>query len=54
MDREEAAEAVAIIRPKVVVPMHNWGSDLVEFAALVAHKTPGVQVAILEGQDLAL
>ncbi len=34
MDAKEAAQAVAIINPKVVVPMHTLGADLEQFRSL--------------------
>jgi len=50
MDAEEAAQAVARIQPKVVIPMH-WGDivgtrdDIARFESLVPE---GIEVAVLE------
>jgi L-ascorbate metabolism protein UlaG (beta-lactamase superfamily) len=70
MDPAEAVEALALLRPRVVIPIH-WGTllpiglhrrhghllrDPVEdFARLAAERCPDVEVAILRpGQDLTL
>lgn len=60
MDEERAAAAVDLVRPKLVVPIH-WGTyaapvyripDLGapprRFAELVAERTPGTRVAVLQ------
>jgi L-ascorbate metabolism protein UlaG (beta-lactamase superfamily) len=62
LDPERAAEAVALLRPRIVVPIHwgtyapivsrprlRLGSDAPArlFAALVAQRTPEVEVAVL-------
>jgi L-ascorbate metabolism protein UlaG (beta-lactamase superfamily) len=70
LDPRTAAEAVALIRPRLAVPVH-WGTFFPigrarrhghllrdpprEFAAHVAELAPGVEVRVLEpGQSLAL
>jgi L-ascorbate metabolism protein UlaG (beta-lactamase superfamily) len=70
MDPDEAAQAVALIRPRVVVPIH-WGTFLPvghtrrhahllrdparRFAARAAQAAPGVDVRVLApGETLAL
>ncbi len=53
MTPEEAAEAVAVIKPRVAVPMH-YGEivageeEALRFARLVEEKAPDVRVVILE------
>jgi len=34
MDAQEAAQAAAILKPKVVVPMHTLGANLEQFRGL--------------------
>jgi L-ascorbate metabolism protein UlaG (beta-lactamase superfamily) len=65
LDPARAAEAAALIRPRVAVPIH-WGTLAVprplrrpadrawparEFAALTARSAPGVEVRVLEPGD---
>ena len=51
---EEGAEACAIIKPKICVPMHDWDKDLSEFVKLAKEKAPDVQIEILKGKDLEI
>ena len=46
MTIEQAADAVAAIRPGEVYPYHSKGSDIEAFAALVAEKAPETEVLI--------
>ncbi|GIW72728.1 MAG: metal-dependent hydrolase [Planctomycetota bacterium] len=53
MGPRSAARAVALVKPRVVIPMHynTWppiAQDPQEFARLVAEQAPGVEVAILQ------
>jgi L-ascorbate metabolism protein UlaG (beta-lactamase superfamily) len=52
MDFEEATDAALDIKPKIVVPMHNWGKDLQEFKRIMFRKDPKIQVEILENKSL--
>ncbi len=52
MDFEEATDAALDIKPKIVVPMHNWGKDLQEFKKIMLRKDPQIQVEILEKKSL--
>ncbi len=52
MDFEEATDAALDIKPKIVVPMHNWGKDLQEFKKIMLRKDPQIQVEILERKSL--
>jgi L-ascorbate metabolism protein UlaG (beta-lactamase superfamily) len=54
MDFSDAAKAAGYIKPRIVVPMHDWDQDLVPFAKLVAGTAPGVKVEILKGRTLSL
>jgi L-ascorbate metabolism protein UlaG (beta-lactamase superfamily) len=54
MDFEEATDAAVDIKPKIVVPMHNWGKNLKEFEDLMAKKDPSVKVEILENRSLKI
>lgn len=52
MDAAQAAEAVALIKPKVVVPYHynylgETKADAAQFRQMVMEKSPGVDVRIL-------
>jgi L-ascorbate metabolism protein UlaG (beta-lactamase superfamily) len=70
MDAEQAAGAVALLRPRLAIPIH-WGTYLrvglrkrhghllrdpgPEFAARVAQTAPGTRVAVLEpGESIAV
>lgn len=54
MDFNDAAKATALIKPRVVVPMHDWDQDLAPFVQLVASKVPGVKVEVLKGKVLEI
>ena len=51
---EEGAEACAIIKPKICVPMHDWDKDLSEFVKLANEKAPDVKIEILKEKDLEI
>lgn len=46
MTVEQAADAVGEFQPRIVYPYHHRGSDLAEFARLVAEASPETQVVI--------
>lgn len=57
MDPQQAAAAVKMLKPRIVIPMH-YGTfpvlepDAARFAALVKEKTPAVEVIVLKpGQE---
>ena len=52
MDFEEASDAALDIKPKIVIPMHNWGKDLQDFKKLMQKKDPEIRVEILEQKSL--
>ncbi|MFX0010453.1 MAG: MBL fold metallo-hydrolase, partial [Candidatus Hermodarchaeota archaeon] len=54
MDFEEASDAALDIKPKIVIPMHNWGKDLQEFKKLMQKKDPEIRVEILEQKSLKI
>ncbi len=54
MDFAEATESVKLLQPKIVVPMHNWGKDMIPFKEMVEKELPDVTVEILIGRDLQL
>lgn len=49
MDFADAARATALVKPRAVIPMHDWDQDLEPFKALVEKRAPGVAVEILKG-----
>jgi L-ascorbate metabolism protein UlaG (beta-lactamase superfamily) len=57
MDPVQAAWATKLLKPKIVIPMHYKGLDVLErdasrFVQLVAKEAPEVEVVILEpGQE---
>lgn len=59
MGAAQAAEALRLVNPKEVIPMHYGtfpilAQDATEFAALAAKKAPGVKVSVLKpGEALA-
>lgn len=51
MDNTEAAEAALIIKPRLVVPMHNWDKDTADFRKRLERK-PGIRfLAPKEGDE---
>nr|MDO8084192.1 MBL fold metallo-hydrolase [Candidatus Sigynarchaeum springense] len=54
MDFNDAAKATGYIKPKIMVPMHDWDQDLAPLVKLVAKEAPGVKVEILKGRTLTL
>ncbi|MFX0188274.1 MAG: MBL fold metallo-hydrolase [Candidatus Hodarchaeota archaeon] len=54
MDYEESCSSALDIKPEVVIPMHNWGSDLNEYKELMSKKDPNIKVEILENKSLKL
>ncbi|TFG06072.1 MAG: MBL fold metallo-hydrolase [Promethearchaeota archaeon] len=54
MDFEEACEAAMDIKPKIVVPMHNWDKKLDDFGKTLAKKDPSIKVEILENRTLKI
>ncbi len=47
MDFAEGVEAAIIIKPKYVIPMHDWGKNLHEFADLMKIEAPDIGVIVL-------
>jgi L-ascorbate metabolism protein UlaG (beta-lactamase superfamily) len=47
MDFKEAIEAVSAMKPKIVIPCHNWDKDLKKFKLMCEKANPDVKVAIL-------
>jgi L-ascorbate metabolism protein UlaG (beta-lactamase superfamily) len=54
MDFEEATDAALDIKPRILVPMHNWGKDLQGFKKIMMKKDPNIQVEILEHRSLKI
>ncbi|MCD6263670.1 MBL fold metallo-hydrolase [Candidatus Bathyarchaeota archaeon] len=52
MDVKEAAEAVKVIRPKVVLPMHRRNADVEEFKKLAEEGSDAKVVVLKEGEEL--
>ncbi len=50
MDNTDAAEAVAIVKPRIAVPMHTWDKATKEFVAK-ASNTPETTVKVLKEGD---
>ncbi len=48
MDFDEATDSIIDVKPKIAIPMHNWGKDLTKFKELVEKKDPSIKVEILE------
>ncbi|OLS15801.1 MAG: metal dependent hydrolase [Promethearchaeota archaeon CR_4] len=54
MDFQEALQAVKTIKPRIVVPMHAWDTNLEEFAEMVRKDAPDTRVEILTEKDLEI
>ncbi|MBN2156177.1 MAG: MBL fold metallo-hydrolase [Candidatus Lokiarchaeota archaeon] len=48
MDFHEAIKAANVIKPNMVVPMHNWDKDLNEFKELMKKDAPDIGVIVLK------
>ena len=48
MDFVEGVKAANKIKPKFVIPMHNWDKDLKEFEILMKKQAPDVGVLVLD------
>ncbi len=48
MDFDEATDSIVDVKPKIAIPMHNWGKDLTKFKELIEKKDPSIKVEILE------
>ena len=48
MDFDEATDSIVDVKPKIAIPMHNWGKDLSKFKELLEKKDPSIKVEILE------
>ncbi|MFX1377948.1 MAG: MBL fold metallo-hydrolase [Promethearchaeota archaeon] len=48
MDFDEATDSIVDVKPKIAIPMHNWGKDLTKFKELLTKKDPSIKVEILE------
>ncbi len=51
MDFAEGVEAAVAIKPKFVIPMHDWGKDLNEFADLMKIEAPEIGVIVLKKEE---
>jgi L-ascorbate metabolism protein UlaG (beta-lactamase superfamily) len=54
MGFSDAVEALKIIKPKTVVPMHDWNKDLNQFKDMVNKAISTVKVEILKGKNLEI
>ncbi len=54
MDNLEAAEATKTIKPKVVIPMHNWDKSVDEFQKVVEAETDTNFILLKEGEEYTL
>jgi L-ascorbate metabolism protein UlaG (beta-lactamase superfamily) len=54
MDMKDAAEAVAIIKPKIAIPMHTWDKDPTPFKTEVESKTSTKVVLLKKGEEYTL
>jgi L-ascorbate metabolism protein UlaG (beta-lactamase superfamily) len=54
MDMKDAAEAVAIIKPKIAIPMHTWDKDPTPFKTEVESKTSTKVVILRKGEEYTL
>ncbi|MHA1958326.1 MAG: MBL fold metallo-hydrolase [Candidatus Thorarchaeota archaeon] len=54
MDNLDAGEAIKIIKPKTVIPMHTWDKDIDEFKNIVESETETRFVSLKEGEELTI
>ncbi|MHA2351337.1 MAG: MBL fold metallo-hydrolase [Candidatus Thorarchaeota archaeon] len=54
MDNADAGEAIKIINPKTVIPMHTWDKSVDEFKKIVESETDTKFVFLKEGEELTI
>lgn len=54
MDNIEATEAATAIKPKIAMPMHNWGTSREEFKKQVETKSKTKVILLQEGEECQL
>jgi L-ascorbate metabolism protein UlaG (beta-lactamase superfamily) len=54
MDNNDAGEAIKIIKPKTVIPMHTWDKSIDEFKNIVESETETRFVSLKEGEELTI
>ncbi len=54
MGFEDGVKAVSTIRPKFVIPMHNWDKDLKKFEKMCKEANPETEVKLITGTPLKL
>ncbi|MHA1792367.1 MAG: MBL fold metallo-hydrolase [Promethearchaeota archaeon] len=54
MDFNDAAKAATYIKPKILVPMHDWDQDLEPFKKQVEEENMDIKVEILRGKKLKI
>ncbi len=52
MDFAEGIEAAKAIKPKYVIPIHDWGKNLDEFADLMKIEAPDIRVLVLKKNEM--
>jgi L-ascorbate metabolism protein UlaG (beta-lactamase superfamily) len=54
MDFDESSDVAVDIKPKIVIPMHNWKEDVNKYVKILASKDPDIKVEILEDRTLRI
>jgi L-ascorbate metabolism protein UlaG (beta-lactamase superfamily) len=52
MDFDESSDVAVDIKPKIVIPMHNWKEDVNKYVEILANKDPSIKVEVLENKIL--
>ena len=54
MDFKDTIKALDLLKPKILVPMHEWDNDLEELREMVKKSHPDVRVEIIKDKPLEL
>jgi L-ascorbate metabolism protein UlaG (beta-lactamase superfamily) len=54
MDFDESSNVAVDIKPKIVIPMHNWEEDVNKYVKILADKDPDIKVEVLENKTLTI
>ncbi len=54
MDFDEGIQAASKLKPKILIPMHEWDNDLEQFKAKIKNQLPDIRVEIVGSSSLTL
>ena len=54
MDFDESSDVAVDIKPKIVIPMHNWKENVKKYVEVLANKDPDIRVEVLDDKTLKI